>query len=58
MFILGFWTFLTLMILKLTEVIDWTWFVVTCPLWIGAIIDIIIILLWVAGVFALERKYK
>ncbi|MCY4132210.1 MAG: hypothetical protein OXF39_06140 [Nitrospira sp.] len=30
---LGFWLFLLLTVLKLTNVIDWSWWWVTAPLW-------------------------
>lgn len=33
--------FLTFLILKLTNVIDWSWWWVTSPIWIGVIIGII-----------------
>lgn len=33
---IAFPLFLTFLILKLTEVIDWSWWWVTSPLWIGA----------------------
>ena len=35
--------FLIFLILKLTDVIDWSWWWVTCPLWIGFVITITIV---------------
>lgn len=37
--------FIVFLILKLTHVIDWSWWWVTAPLWIGAIIAIIAIVI-------------
>ena len=33
--------FIVFLILKLTNVIDWSWWWVTSPLWIGALIAIV-----------------
>lgn len=40
----SFLLFLVFLVLKLTEVIDWSWWWVTAPLWIPAIIVIPIII--------------
>ena len=37
--------FVTLLILKLTETIDWSWWIITLPLWIGLVITLIIIII-------------
>lgn len=37
--------FLVFLVLKLTKTIDWSWWWVTSPLWIGAGIAIIIVLI-------------
>jgi hypothetical protein len=42
---LGTILFLIFLVLKLTKYIDWSWWWVTSPLWIGAILVITIILL-------------
>ena len=31
---MSLWVFLTFLILKVTETIDWSWWVVTLPLWL------------------------
>lgn len=38
--------FLIFLVLKLTEVIDWSWWWVTAPLWGGFVIIIPFIILW------------
>ena len=38
-------TFIVFLILKLTHVIDWSWWWVTCPLWIGFIISLVILVI-------------
>ena len=47
-------TFIVFLVLKLTGVIDWSWWWVTAPLWINAII----VILAVAGGVLLMRKTK
>jgi hypothetical protein len=42
---LGTILFLIFLVLKLTNYIDWSWWWVTSPLWIGAILLITIIVL-------------
>ena len=37
--------FLVLLVLKLTAVVDWSWWWITAPLWIGAAIDIALLLI-------------
>lgn len=41
---IGFMLFLTFMILKLTEVIDWSWWWVLSPIWIPVAIFILIVI--------------
>ena len=41
--------FLVLLVLKLTKVIDWSWWCVTAPLWIWAVLDVIILMAY--GIF-------
>lgn len=45
---IGFSGILTIVfiILKLTNVINWSWFWVLSPLWISIIISLIIIVIW------------
>ena len=46
--------FLVFLVLKLTNVIDWSWWWVTAPLWI----PIIIFLVFVAGLYAFYQILK
>ena len=41
--------FLVLLVLKLTHVIDWSWWWVTAPLWGGLVILIVVAVLALAG---------
>ena len=38
--------FIVFLILKLTNVIDWSWWWITSPLWIGAILAIIALVIF------------
>jgi hypothetical protein len=38
--------FLVFLVLKLTGVIDWSWWWVTAPLWIGFIIAVVSCVIW------------
>jgi len=51
---LGGVLFIVFLILKLCNVIDWSWWWVTCPLWIG--LAIFIAILVVVGLVALVAK--
>ncbi|MCP5008006.1 MAG: hypothetical protein GY941_29340 [Planctomycetes bacterium] len=44
---MGFWGVLGLIfvVLKLTEVIDWSWWWVTLPFWLGPVVAIVFILI-------------
>ena len=42
---LGTVLFLTFMVLKLTNSIDWSWWWVTAPLWIPAVLFLIVLVL-------------
>lgn len=46
--------FLTFLVLKLTKVIDWSWWWVTAPLWIpfGLILGILVVRLFAALIWA------
>ena len=49
--------FITFLVLKLTHIIDWSWWWVTCPLWggIAIILGIILIVFVVIGIqFAIQ----
>lgn len=50
----GFLLFLVFLVLKLTDVIGWSWWWVTAPLWVPVAIGVL--LLTVAGVLALFAK--
>lgn len=39
-------TFITFLVLKLTETVDWSWWVVTSPLWIFAALVVLMYLVW------------
>jgi len=43
--------FIVFLILKLTNVIDWSWWWVTCPLWIG--LAIVLAMMAIAGIIGL-----
>jgi len=47
-------TFITFLVLKLTGVINWSWWWVTAPLWIGAafLISFLLILLVIGAIIA------
>jgi hypothetical protein len=42
--------FIVFLILKLTNTIDWSWWWVTCPLWIGVVLFIVFLV--IAGIIA------
>lgn len=46
--ILSFITFIVFLILKLTEVIDWSWWFITAPLWVGLAIILVALVILVA----------
>jgi phosphoglycerol transferase MdoB-like AlkP superfamily enzyme len=47
----GFMLFLTFMVLKLCNVIDWSWWWVTCPLWgVRVVLVVMLIIFLVIGV--------
>lgn len=46
---LGFLVFIVFLVLKLTGVIAWSWWWVTCPLWIGLAIVLAILAVMVIG---------
>lgn len=48
--------FIVFLILKLCGVIAWSWWWVTAPLWIAAIIDIVVLTLFVGGGTAIARR--
>lgn len=57
---LGVILFVVFLVLKLTGVIDWSWWWVTAPLWAGLAVGIVIIgvLVLGAGAFAVIQKAK
>ena len=50
--------FITFLVLKLTKVIDWSWWYVTAPLWGGAVVilGIVLIALVVAFLVAMIQE--
>lgn len=56
--------FIVFLVLKLTHVIDWSWWWVTCPLWIGfaiiavCIVFALVILLLVGVGIVLKEAFK
>lgn len=58
-----FFLFLTFMVLKLTEVIDWSWWWITAPLWIPVAVVLAILIIavgcvLVAAPFAARRRRR
>jgi hypothetical protein len=47
-----FTVFIVFLILKLTNVIDWSWWWVTSPLWVSALIVPVLVLLVIFGVLS------
>jgi hypothetical protein len=47
----AFLVFLIFLLLKLTGVIDWSWFFITMPLWIGLAIVAFVFLSYVCAVY-------
>lgn len=47
-----FTVFIVFLILKLTNVIDWSWWWVTCPLWVSVLIVPVLIFLLIFGVLS------
>lgn len=51
-----FMLFVVFLALKLTETIDWTWWIVTMPLWIGPVIVLgvftVVGFVWLCALFA------
>lgn len=50
----GFVLFIVFLVLKLTDKIDWSWWWVTCPLWIP--LGIVLVILVVVSIVALITK--
>lgn len=48
--------FLILLVLKLTHHIDWSWWWITAPLWIGAAADVVLFVLF-GGIAAVVTKW-
>jgi hypothetical protein len=47
-----FTVFIVFLILKLTHVIDWSWWWVACPLWVSVLIVPVLIFLLIFGVLS------
>ena len=56
---IGFGTmlFLIFLVLKLTNVIAWSWWWITAPLWIPAIFILVGIIIMVAAAMSSKNKY-
>ena len=54
---IGFVGLLTIVFitLKLTDYIDWSWWWVLSPLWIGAIVFVVVVTAFIAIAFATQR---
>ncbi len=48
--------FIIFLILKLTNVIDWSWFWVTAPLWIPAVVLFFVMLIALVCFMCIEQK--
>ena len=48
----AFTLFVVFLVLKLTNVIDWSWWWVTAPLWIGLIVGLVM-MMFVLAIFVL-----
>ena len=46
----GFTVFIIFFVLKMTGVVDWSWWWITCPLWIQA--SIVLFIFLIAGLIA------
>lgn len=47
--------FIVFLVLKLTHVIDWSWWWITAPLWGGAVIFLVVFIVALSVFLALER---
>lgn len=51
-------TFIVFLVLKLTGVIDWSWWWVTAPLWINAILVIVVLsILYMVSYGQVKKKW-
>jgi hypothetical protein len=50
---IGMTLFLIFLVLKLTDMIDWSWWLVTSPLWIPAVL--VVVFIGISVVIALSR---
>ena len=46
------------LVLKLTDIIDWSWLWVTSPLWIGAAISVVFFALWLPEYLAANKRTR
>lgn len=49
--------FITLKLLEITQVAQWSWWWVLSPIWISAIAFIVIIVVWFLIMYTIERMY-
>lgn len=50
--------FLVFLVLKLTKVIDWSWWLVTAPLWIWAALAVIALMAYVYMLRKINKRKK
>lgn len=57
---LGFFIiiFIIFLILKLTKVIDWSWWWITSPLWVGTIVFLILVMYFYTMKSRYDQKIK
>lgn len=49
--------FVVFLVLKLTDVISWSWLWVTSPLWISFILAIFAVIVWLASLGNVEKRF-
>jgi len=45
-------------VLKLTKVIDWSWWWILSPLWIGVALGIVALIIWLIVIYIKHKKQK
>lgn len=54
----GFWIFIALVVLKLANIISWSWWVVTAPLWVPFILGLVLLIAVVIYAKILDWKRR
>lgn len=57
LFTLSDMLFVVFLVLKLTHYIDWSWWWVTSPLWIGFAIWLLLTIILIAGIMFFKNKF-